>query len=337
MSLISGVHAINKLFAEQDGLVTVAQLRENLISRSVIRHRVARGDWERIDERVIGATSTPKSWQRTVRAALLSAGNDAAVSDETAARLHDLDGFANAAGLHITTFDRRHHTPMAGVTLHRSRVLRADQCDEVNGIVCVSRPIVLVQIAATRGRDAAAKALDGMLRTGDSPTWIRQTVADWRRRGTTGPSVVLELLDERVDAVLPRSWFQRLAKAALETHGHVLIDEHPVIGRDGKLLAELDLAIPHLQVGVECQSWRWHAGQAARQRDAHRKRQLRLLGWELVEVWWSDLERIDEVLEELAFLIDRQRERQLAREAVSLGPLAGRLEIERHGTRPRGV
>jgi hypothetical protein len=117
--------------------------------------------------------------------------------------------------------------------------------------------------------------------------------------------MVLDLLHERVDARLPRSWFQRLAKGLLESHGLSLEDEYPVRA-DGVLLAELDLAIPWLQIGIECQSWAWHSTPSSRAKDARRKRRLRLLGWELVEVWWSDLERIDDIVTEIQFLVDRR-------------------------------
>ena len=43
-----------------------------------------------------------------------------------------------------------------------------------------------------------------------------------------------------------------------------------------------------------------------------RKRRLRLLGWELVEVWWGDLDRIDEIVDEISFLIDRSSNRLVA-------------------------
>jgi very-short-patch-repair endonuclease len=75
----------------------------------------------------------------------------------------------------------------------------------------------------------------------------------------------------------------------------------------GVLLAELDLARPASKIGVECQSWRWHATPTARAADARRRRMLRQLGWEIVEVWWSDLDDLDGVVAELCLLIDRRR------------------------------
>ncbi len=306
MSLIEGMHDIVELFAQQEGLASTTQLYKLKVGKGLIRQRIATGEWERIDQRVIGVASTPVTWRRQVWAALLSAGDTAAVSGATAARLHGFDGFDRNDQLHITTFRRRHHTALSGVTIHRSGALTADQCVDVDGLRCVSKPIALLQIAASHGRDAAAKALDGMLRDGSSTIWIERVVSQWRRRGVVGPATVLELINERVDSRLPRSWFQRLAKSVLSTRHLDLVDEHPVRLPDGTLLAELDLAIPNLQIGVECQSWQWHSTPGARARDAQRKRRLRLVGWELVEVWWTDLERIDEIVEELTVLIDRQ-------------------------------
>ena len=95
---------------------------------------------------------------------------------------------------------------------------------------------------------------------------------------------------------LPRSWFQRIAGRILAAAGIRLVDEYPVRDRRGILLAELDLADPVRKVGVECQSWRWHATPAAQHHDARRRGMLRQLGWEIVDVWWSDLrhpERVD--------------------------------------------
>ena len=89
-----------------------------------------------------------------------------------------------------------------------------------------------------------------MLRDGNSPAWIRQTASRLRRQGMAGPSLVLRMLDQRVDRRLPRSWFQRLAKAALADAGFRMTDEHPVHDEDGRLLAELDLAIIGLRIGV---------------------------------------------------------------------------------------
>jgi hypothetical protein len=111
------------------------------------------------------------------------------------------------------------------------------------------------------------------------------------------------LLGERVDNRLPRSWFQRIAGRVLAAAGIRLVDEYPVRDRNGVLLAELDLADPVRKVGVECQSWQWHATPTAQHRDARRKGMLRQLGWEIVDVWWSDLRHPDRIIGEVMYLL----------------------------------
>lgn len=298
------MHDASKIFARQDGVATVRQL-EPIAPRGVVRQRVRTGEWRRVAPGVV-ATPGPETWMQRVRAAQLSAGVDAAISHGTAGRLHGFDGFDRYEPIHLTTCDAIHRTSIEGVHVHRSTLLAIDACDRVHELTVVARPVALLQIAGSDGRNAAARALDGMLRDGDSPLWIRQIVSAWRRRGVKGPAAVLDLLDERVDRRLPASWFQRLTARVLRVRGLDMVDEYTVHDVDGRVLARLDLALPELRIGVECQSWQWHGTPTAQAADARRRRRLRVLGWEIVDVWWSDLGRAEEVAEELVYLITRR-------------------------------
>ena len=91
-----------------------------------------------------------------------------------------------------------------------------------------------------------------------------------------------------------------------------MVDEWPVCDERGTLLAELDLADVDLKVGVECQSWAWHSTPRAQRADADRKRRLRSLGWDVVDLWWSDLERSDAVIADVLLAIrNAERLRQM--------------------------
>ena len=41
--------------------------------------------------------------------------------------------------------------------------------------------------------------------------------------------------------------------------------------------------------------------------DAARKRALRRIGWEIVDIWWSDLDHIDDVLATLLVIVDERQ------------------------------
>ncbi|MEI6497554.1 MAG: type IV toxin-antitoxin system AbiEi family antitoxin domain-containing protein [Actinomycetota bacterium] len=298
-----------RVFALHGGVALATDLEAAGITRGLIRQRVATGEWKRVAHGVVALAGLSASWDRAARVAVLRGRPHAALSHASAARVHGFDGYAADERLVVTGIDGWKLPTVVGVQVHRSDMVRASDCVDVDGLRCVMRPVALIQVAATDGRDAAAQALDSMLRHSDSPVWIRKVALAWQRGGVRGPAIVLDLLNERVDTRLPRSWFQRLTKRALAECGIELVDEYPVHDADGRLLAELDLAIPELMIGVECQSWRWHSSPSARAHDAARKRRLRLLGWELVEVWWSDLDQLDEVLAELVLLINSRRPR----------------------------
>jgi hypothetical protein len=264
------------------------------------------GTWRRDNERVVTSRSAPVTWHQRVMIATLATRGVA--SHATAARLHGLDGFDRNDEIHITLrYDQRRYAH-AGARVHVSRVFdRSDQL-EVGGIPTVIVPVCLIQIAED-SHDGLVKALEGAMRDGISPTWIRHVAARYHRVGLSGTKRLVRALDERVDGTLPRSWFQRLASRLLAGAGIETVDEYPI--HEGKrLLAELDLAIPHLRIGIECQSWRWHATPEAQRRDAVRKRNLRRLGWDITDLWWSDLDRIDDVLATLLVVIaERQPDR----------------------------
>lgn len=294
------------ILASQDGLARTDQLVAAGVSAWTISRRIDSGEWVRPARGVVGVPA-PDTWRRRVRVALLTAGDHAAASHATAARGHGFDGYARDERIVLTGVAGRRIRSVPGVDVRRCDLLQPRYRRLVDGFTTVIRPVALMQIAAVDGRDAAAKALDGMLRNGDRPTWIRSTADAWRGRGVSGPTLVLELLHDRVDARLPLSWFQRLAKRCLVERGVSTVDEYLVYDTDGTRLAALDLAIPALRIGVECQSWEWHGSPAAKSRDVRRKRRLRMVGWEIVEVWWTDLERMDAVAAEIEVLIDQRR------------------------------
>jgi len=307
---MAGMTRLTATFATQDGLATFSQIREAEIARGVRRSRLEGGEWRAVDRTVIELGGASDSWRRDVRRALLSVGGDAAISHVTAGRLHGFDGLDRNPEIHVTVCGLTHHTAPAGVVVHRSTLLTTKACIEIEGMRVVSKPIALIQIAATEGRDATRKALDSMVRGGDSSLWVRTTVQEWRHRGVKGPRMVLDALDA-TESRLPRSWFQRLAKRALATTGLSFVDELRVEDpADGSHLADLDLAAPALMLGIECQSWQWHATPTARAADARRKRRLRRLGWEIIELWYADLGRPDEVLADITDAVARHRREQ---------------------------
>ena len=293
---------IHELMANQHGAASTDQIRQSL-SWNQQQLLITKGIWRREGARVVTSRSSPATWHQRVMVATLATRGVA--SHVTAARLHDLDGFERSKELHVTLRYDQHRLRHPGTTVHVSRMLDPSDQLVIDRIPTVIVPVCLLQIAE-RSQVAMVKALEGALRDGISPTWLRQVAARYERPGRSATGRVVRALDERVDGTLPRSWFQRLASCLLADAGIATVDEYPIFeGR--RLLAQLDLAIPDLCVGVECQSWKWHATPEAQRLDAARKRRLRRIGWEILDLWWSDLDRMDDVLATLHVAIADRR------------------------------
>ena len=293
---------IHLVMARQHGAATTNQVRQSLRwrqQRSLVDSRI----WQQDDQRVVTSRASARTWHQRVMIATLSTRGVA--SHATAARLHGFDGFDRCDEVHVTLRyqQRRHAHP--GAHVHISRVLSASDQLLVDGIPTVIIPVCLIQIAE-QSNSEMIKALEGAMRDGVSPTWIRQVASCYERPGLAGTRRLLRALDERVDGVLPRSWFQRMAARLLDDLGIATVEEHPIY-QGSRLLAELDLAIPDLRIGLECQSWRWHSTPHAQQRDAARKRSIRRLGWEVLDLWWSDLDRFEDFVETLRVVIAERR------------------------------
>jgi len=288
-----------EVFAVQHGVATDQQLRRAGVTWAQQDAALRRGEWARVAPNVIRLAGTATSWHQRAMRAVLEGGRGALLGAVSAARLHRLDGFETTQAIEII-LPVGGHAPQ-GVTVRWSRRVSGADRHVIDGIPVTILPVTLIHLAATHRN--VEQALDAALRQGFSPRWLTEVFERWA--GTPGTAAVRRLLADRAGRPLPRSWFQRLAKRLLEADGIALVDEWPVHDEHGRLLAELDLAHVELKVGVECQSVRWHGTAADRARDAARARKFRQLGWEIVEVWWADLERMDAVLADLRLALDK--------------------------------
>jgi hypothetical protein len=288
--------------SQQHGVASTAQARGLGVSRRVELRLLAEGAIRSPCPGVLTSGGAPLTFLRRAMAAALSPGV-VAISHGAAARLHELDGFDQHATVDVLGVKGANPHHVLGVTIHRTRGEIPPHVTEVAGVPTLTVGATLALLAPSVGIGPTARALDSALRQGVPADELKDAATAWRKRGRAGPPALLMLLGERVERRLPRSWFQRLAAAVLARVGIRLVDEFPVRDEHGVLLAELDLADPGRQVGVECQSWRWHATPAAQHHDARRRGILRQLGWEVVDVWWSDLRQPERVIAELTYLL----------------------------------
>lgn len=300
---------MNEIFdymARHDGVIAARTARELGLSWDREQRLVDRGVLERAAPGVLRSTASPATWWQRVRIAAWAPG-DGVVSHGAAARIHRLDGFERHDDVDILCRKGWWPECPAGTVTHFTRGHPEQDTEMVRDVKVLSVAATLTLFAPAYGVGATAKALDSALRAGHEIPEIRAVAKRWRRRGRPGPSTLLMLLDEREGKTLPASWFERLAHRTFDAVGIPMDVEYPIYAANGQLLARLDLAIPPLRIGVECQSWLWHATPEAQHRDARRRGMLRQLGWEIVDVWWRDLRQPDRILAELHHLIRHRR------------------------------
>lgn len=293
--------------ATQFGVVSHPQIRARGVTARQQSRLMGQGVWSAYAPGVARDAAREDCWEMHAMAATLAPGAAAVLAGAAAARLHGLDGFADIGRIIVTIPDGARLRVRDGVTVVRANRIDVRNVTIVRGIPTLDVAATLVSLARA-GHAGREQALDSALRSGAGPAELREQFERLRRCGVRGPREMIDLLHERVEARLPRSWFQRLAGEMLKRHDIAMVDEWPVLDERGMLLAELDLANVELQVGVECQSWSWHSTPRAQRADADRKRRLRLLGWDIIDLWWSDLARSDGVINDVLLAI-RKAER----------------------------
>lgn len=235
---------------------------------------------------VFVVAGTPSTWHQRVTVAAASTG--AWASHRTAAALWQLDGL-DARHVEVLTLHGRRRT-RDGWIVHETRRLQGVDLDQTDGIPCTSVARTLLDLSAVAHPFVVAQALDSACRR-----WPEMLEATMRRfleisgRGRTGTRVMRALLDERLGrGQFAQSGFETLARRLVRSVG--LPDpmlQHQV--RHGEFVAYLDLAWPTIRWAIECDSLAWHSGKRAHEWDRQRRRQLKQLGWDVVEVTYDDV------------------------------------------------
>jgi hypothetical protein len=229
---------------------------------------------------------TPGGWHQRVRVA--TGSGNAWASHRTAAALWQLDGFPPRVVEVVTLHGRRR--ARAGWTAHESRTLRGVDLAEVDGIACTALARTLLDLPAVSHPYLVARALDHACREhrGLIDAVVRRHL-ELPRRGRRGAALMTAMLDERLGAGrFADSGFEQATVRLVRSVG--LPDpvlQHAV--RDGDFVAYLDLAWPEIRWLVECDSLAYHSGKSPHEWDRARRRRLKRLGWDGVEVTYDDV------------------------------------------------
>jgi hypothetical protein len=267
---------IARLAATQHGVVALCQLHVAGLRIGAVNARVRKGRLHRLHRGVFAVGHTCVSREGRWLAAVLALGDGAVLSHVNAAALWGLRP-SSSAMIHVTVPSSAGRQRRAGIVVHRSRTLRAQDIAERHAIAVTSPARTLLDLAGVIARGPLERAVERslLLRLFDlNATWA-VIDANPRRRGTATLTSVIEIMS--AEPVLTRSELEVRMLDVCDAHNivrpavNVLVEGYEVdfLWRDQRLIVETD--------GHE-----HHGTRAAFERDRARDARLTMLGYRVV-------------------------------------------------------
>lgn len=274
-----------EIAARQHGAVSRAQALAAGLSVDAINRRLWSGRLVRLHAEVYGLAGVPPSRSQTLMAAVLWGGPGSAASHRAAANLWRLD-----LNLEVLEISSPRRLKSGVVIAHRVDPIPMQDMKVIDGIPCTGIDRTLVDLAGVLEPDALEDVLESALRKRLTSV-ARLRMRARQETGRRGISKLRKLLDDRgADGQPTESRFETRLGRLLLNSGLPPLRQH-TIWDGGQFVARVDFCYPEAKVIVEADSYRWHSGKRAWQRDIERRNQLTTLGWQIIHITWDDLIR----------------------------------------------
>jgi very-short-patch-repair endonuclease len=271
--------AIAQIASRQHALFTVRQALDVGATRLMLLGRARAGRIVEADVDVYRMAGVPPSWESRMLAAVLSAGDGALASHRAAAAIWGLEGFAKNTPELTVPRGRRYRRD--GVRSHESTDLHVAGARKRDGIPVTDPARTLLDVGRFVGDRRLWQAIESARRQ-RLTTWAEliAVLAKHARRGRPGIRRLRRVIARHAHrADITDNDFELLVLALLLEHGL----PEPVVhfelrSIDGVLVAEIDLAYPHLRIAIELDG-RVHAHDDVFQQDRVRQNRIVLEGW----------------------------------------------------------
>ncbi|MCU1367216.1 MAG: Protein of unknown function (DUF559)/Domain of unknown function [Ilumatobacteraceae bacterium] len=276
---------VTEVASTQFGAVSIRQLDEMGVDRSLREKWTRRQVLERLGPRSFGIVGSPPSWHRSAWAAATDAAGAGYLGGRTAARLRGLDGFT---GDDIEILVHRSHRGLR--TPHRlvSTRLPLGGLDSsvVDGIRCLSAERLILHAPLFDFTTIEIEnAIDSALRLRlVSEQRLRTRVVERHRQGINGGRLLLDaMVDTGGESRLER-WFLAIVRRG----GLVRPDLQKTFRSDGRTVARVDAFFPGGLV-VEVAGHGTHSSRLQLQRDEQRRTELTLRGFRVITFTYNDI------------------------------------------------
>jgi very-short-patch-repair endonuclease len=278
------------LAAHQHGVVAYPQLLDFGLSKAAVERRVRRRELHRIHRGVYAVGHTGLSPRGQELAAVLACGATAVLSHRSAAGLWSLP-VASYARIEVTA--ARSRKPRAGILVHTSRTVEADDRAVKDAIPVTSAARTLVDLAEVLTEPRLARAIHEAevrrlfdLRAVEAA--LGRVPGRRRRHRLLRVLAAYRPEDHEIESEAERRF-----RALCQRHG--LPDPQPQLLEGYRV----DFYWPRARLAVEVDGAAFHHTRRAFHADRARDRALAGLGIQVLRVTWPDLERGKKLAREL--------------------------------------
>jgi Protein of unknown function (DUF559) len=280
-------HALAALASRQHGTFSAQQALSAGGSRRMLTGRASAGRITKVDVDVYRIAGLPPSWESRLMAVVLSAGPDALISHRAAAALWGLEGFNKATP--EVTIPRGRKYRRTGVRTHESTDLDRCSARHRQGIPVTDPSRTLLDLARFVGDRRLHRAIESARRL-HLATWseLVAVLARHARRGRPGIRRLRRVIAAHAHREeITDTDFELLVLTLLVEHGlPEPVVHHELRAADGRLVAEIDLAYPHLKIAIELDG-KVHQTDDAFERDRPRQNRIALEGWTILRFTWA--------------------------------------------------
>jgi hypothetical protein len=256
----------------------------------MIARRRASGRWETLHPGVYALAGSPRSWLRTVWAAVLAAEPVTVVSHEPALLMQGADERrVRRLPLEVIVPPGHHHR-ISGCRVHQIGDLAAHHVAEVGGLLVTVPARAIVDLAATVGPRRLADLVDVATDQLTTTAHIARCAAEVARRGKPGIARLGSVLDARGPGyVPPQSILEARLFDALEAAGLPAPRRQLRLPGRGALDGLVDAAYPQVRLIVEADGRRWHTRVRDLHRDHLRDAEAARVGWQTLRLLYEDI------------------------------------------------
>jgi len=282
--------AVAELASQQRGLIRREQALSSGMTARMIQRRLSDGLWRPVHHGVYALTGAPNDRAQDLRAALLHAGPESALSMHTAGRCHGCEEALELPQIFLNVSDARGRSPL-GVVWHRQIDMIAGDVTEIDGLPVTTIERTAMDLAAIISITRLRRLIESMIvHRGYEPWQFGEVLARVRRSGKPGVSAMERVLDDVGPGTsLPHSELERLLDRVIGLAGlPAPIHEHPLPGARDRP-GFVDRCWPEVRLIVEGDGRRWHTRRQQISIDYDRRTDSQTVGYQTTALLWERL------------------------------------------------